>query len=72
MKHVHVSNDELLFYLEQELPPRDRQAVAAHLDGCENCSDRLAKLKQTLGDVGRLDPVYENWSCPNLKDMLSQ
>lgn len=41
---MHISDDDLHDYAGGELPPRAREAVALHLDGCADCRARAEPL----------------------------
>lgn len=43
-------------YLENALPPAEHQRVAAHLAICEECTDYLAQMRQTIRLLGSLTP----------------
>src|SRR5216683_4067469 len=45
---------QLSAYLDDALPPGERAAVAAHLDGCASCRARLADLRATSRLVAAL------------------
>lgn len=40
-------------YLEEALPPSERQAFETHLGGCSGCQAYLAQIRQTIALTGR-------------------
>jgi hypothetical protein len=40
----HLSEDECLAYVQHTLTDAERTKLAAHVDGCEKCTDRIAEL----------------------------
>ena len=41
-------------YLEDRLPPAERQRFEQHLLACEGCANYLDQMRQTIRMVGRL------------------
>ena len=41
-------------YLEGALPAGDRERVEAHLAGCENCTEYVAQMRETIRLTGML------------------
>jgi hypothetical protein len=54
---MHVSDEILLAYLDQEVEAAERSAVAEHVERCEACADRLATL---LAATGRTREALES------------
>ena len=47
MKTSHlIEEEELMAYVDGELSPRRAGAVAAHLEGCTECRDAAADLRE--------------------------
>ena len=44
-------------YVEDIIPPEEKQLVDEHLKACDRCSESLADLKKTLEYVGNLREV---------------
>jgi anti-sigma factor RsiW len=44
-------------YLDDALPPRDRERLERHLAGCPHCGEYLAQLRATIAATGSVDPV---------------
>jgi anti-sigma factor RsiW len=55
-------------YLEDRLPPAERQRFEQHLVGCEGCANYLDQMRQTIRLVGRLSE--ESISAPNRERLL--
>ena len=56
--------DKLSDYLDDELPPEERRAVAAHLAGCEPCAATLDELKRVVARARSLParpPATDLW-----------
>ena len=56
--------DRLSEYLDDELDPTERAALAAHLDGCAECAATLADLERVVARAGALDdrgPAADLW-----------
>lgn len=45
MAEKHPDELELLSYVEEELPARDRQVVTEHLVACRSCADEVRRLE---------------------------
>ncbi len=43
-------------YLDGALSAEDEQQVVAHLATCDGCSDYLAQIEITVGQLGQLTP----------------
>lgn len=56
-------------YLEEALPPTERQAFETHLGGCAGCQAYLAQMRQTIALTGQLTPTQLQ---PNAKEDLLQ
>jgi anti-sigma factor RsiW len=41
-------------YLEDALSPADRLRFESHLEGCPNCTEYLAQMRETIRLAGRL------------------
>jgi anti-sigma factor RsiW len=50
----HVSQDDLLRYLDGELSPGERARAGGHLDGCAACAVALGELRARSGRVDAL------------------
>src|SRR5258708_5601644 len=56
MKHgVEISQDDLLFYAEGELPQSRHATIDQHLAHCDDCAMRVATLRSTLGSLREID-----------------
>jgi predicted anti-sigma-YlaC factor YlaD len=44
-------------YLEEALTTADRQRLDQHLAGCEDCTEYLAQVRETISLAGRLTPA---------------
>jgi len=56
--------DRLSEYLDDELPPGERAALEAHLQGCANCRTTLAQLERVIARARALDdraPALDLW-----------
>jgi len=56
--------DRLSEYLDDELEPPERRALAEHLDGCAECAAALAQLRQVVIRAGALpdrEPPADLW-----------
>ncbi len=56
--------DRLSEYLDDELDPAERAALAAHLDGCAECAATLADLERVVARARALDdrgPATDLW-----------
>jgi len=49
--HRHLSDGQLLAYVENDLPPERRESAEAHLCTCPACRVRLQRLIQTAEDL---------------------
>jgi anti-sigma factor RsiW len=56
-------------YLEEALPPAERQAFETHLGGCSGCQGYLAQMRQTIALTGQLTPSTLQ---PDAKEELLQ
>ena len=45
-------------YLDEALPPTERQAFETHLGGCSGCQTYLAQIRQTIALTGHLTPTH--------------
>jgi anti-sigma factor RsiW len=54
-------------YLEEALPPVDRERFEVHLATCRGCQNYLAQMRQTIRLVGRLN---EEDIVPQARDEL--
>ena len=43
-------------YIENALPGDDRQRYERHLAGCQDCTEYLAQMRETIRLAGRLSP----------------
>jgi len=60
MSHTSdISNEDLLFYAENELPASRMQQIESHVGHCEQCRQRLSSLQLTLGSIGQLAEELE-------------
>lgn len=48
------SEGELRAYIDRELPPKDMERLAAHLESCRECGGRYAEVSQRAARVGTL------------------
>lgn len=55
-------------YLEDALPPRDRQRFEEHLASCDGCAAHLHQMRSTIAAVGRL--TEEGLSEAAKRDLL--
>ena len=67
--HRHLSDGQLLAYVENDLLPKRRKSAEAHLRTCPACRDRLEQLARTatdltvtLHDVGQQVPLAQTAS----------
>jgi hypothetical protein len=51
---VHLSDEELLMFSDQELPPRPASKVREHVAQCETCRERLKELEAASADFADL------------------
>ena len=51
---VHLSDEELLLFSDQELPPRHASRVREHVAQCETCRGRLKELEAASADFADL------------------
>ena len=51
---VHLSDEELLLFSDQELPPRPASKVREHVSQCETCRGRLKELEAAFADFADL------------------
>lgn len=56
-------------YVEDKLPPAERERFERHLAGCSGCQIYLEQIQQTIGLMGRLT---EETIVPEAKDELLQ
>jgi hypothetical protein len=56
-KHAHLSDEEILLFIDRELPSRRRFSVSEHLAECQSCGSRRAELEGTLADFSN---IYED------------
>ena len=62
----HDIADPLVDYADNDLPPNETDAVAAHLDSCEDCRSTLANLQRSL-ELTRV--VWaDNLACDDTSD----
>jgi hypothetical protein len=54
---VHCSLEALSTYVDAELSDRDRQDVESHVDQCDDCRRRLARLQGVVGQLQRLEQI---------------
>jgi anti-sigma factor RsiW len=54
-------------YLEDRLPPEDRDRFEAHIAECEYCDAYLEQMRQTIRALGRLP---EDSLSPEARDVL--
>ncbi len=54
-------------YLEDALPPAERERFERHLAVCDGCTAYMAQMKQTIEAVGRID---EEAIPPQVMDRL--
>ena len=58
---MHLTDNSLHAYLDQQLPEPERNRVESHLQACPNCADRLAELsalaKQVNLRLAALEPT---------------
>lgn len=57
---MHISEAELILFLENKLPVKTRRRVEQHLSDCERCSADIAAIK-------RLDKVFADSSAPTIE-----
>jgi len=46
---AHISDEQILAYLDGELSPAERQRVGAHLEGCWTCRSTMGELQARIG-----------------------
>jgi WD40 repeat protein len=66
--------DELMMFLNRQLAPAAEEAVLAHLDGCETCTQVLEALTSASGPRGSATPVAaagDGLSASLLKRLLA-
>ncbi len=63
MATIHLSDDSLMQYALDLLDDDDREAVAAHLAGCEQCRTRLEIVR---GDIAAIEQVEVTIPSPPL------
>lgn len=51
LKGGHLAQDELLRMADGELSPADNAMAQVHLNGCEDCRERMARIAATMSDV---------------------
>ena len=52
---------ELIAYLKDELPPRSRETVSRHLEGCADCRSTLADFRTLLAGVAATTAPSVTW-----------
>ncbi len=75
---VHISDDQLLLYVDEELASRDAQRVHAHLASCWSCRARQDELNTAINTLVRFRndvmlpaiPPPDNW--PGLEPKLKE
>ena len=60
--NAHLSENDLVMAADGELPPKRRAEIAAHLESCWSCRERMLSLQNTIADFVRarnseLDPL---------------
>jgi hypothetical protein len=53
MSEYHLSEQDLILAANGELPPRRKAEVAAHLESCWPCRERMQSLEGTISDLVR-------------------
>ena len=53
-KRSHLSDEEILLFLDRELPSRRHVRARYHLAECQSCNGRKAELEGTLTDFSRI------------------
>jgi hypothetical protein len=72
-KHQHLFDEELLLFIDRELPSRRAIKVRDHLTECQLCRERRIRLEKTLADFDSIhdEEVYLERSIPsNSRSML--
>jgi Putative zinc-finger len=79
IEDCHLSEQELLLAVDDELPAREALRVRVHLSACASCSAMMAEVKRTIGDFahahhGALDPTLPPIAGPRalLKVQLAE
>src|SRR5580704_14595784 len=52
-ENIHLSENDLVLAADGELPARRRMEVAAHLEKCWSCRERMESLQSTISDLVR-------------------
>jgi hypothetical protein len=53
-KRSHLSDEEILLFIDRELPSQRRVRARFHLAECQSCSRRREELESTLSDFSRI------------------
>jgi hypothetical protein len=53
-KRSHLSDEEILLFIDRELPARRHGRARAHLAECQACNKRRTELETTLSDFSRI------------------
>ena len=65
----HLLLQQLLAYLDDELPETDRQAVESHLSQCSICEDGLKHLTR---DLPKIHAALQESSAPSPWPLLEE
>jgi hypothetical protein len=72
-QQVHLSDEQLLLFSDQELPTHDANRVREHVAQCETCRRRLKAIESASSDVAELheqDIQAHNSDSSNLRRAL--
>lgn len=47
----HISDQDLILYVDEELPVLRRMAVSRHLDSCQQCRTQVSQLREAMSGV---------------------
>jgi hypothetical protein len=53
-KRSHLSDEEILLFIDRELPARRHARARLHLAECQSCNQRRSELEGTLSDFARI------------------
>jgi hypothetical protein len=65
-KRSHLSDEEILLFIDRELPSRRGVRARFHLDECQSCCSRKKELEDTISELSRIHEETVNPLDSNL------
>ena len=53
-ENVHLTDQELLLAIDDELSVRRSAQVRVHLDHCDDCRERIIRIEENIADFARI------------------